>query len=237
MPAGAKLCTVCKSYQAWWRNEFNYWAGIAGITSGVAAAVSFTGAAIIFCLKLLVQDMVVPELDSQGRSVFWNQSNGPIWIDTVFADREATKDHFRWKIFQVAEPSKPLAIDLAKIAGCDWTDFDQKLMDRGGVLNMAYLPKPGDTVPPGAFTQSDYDDWNKNDFTARTNYIPRILLSEGSTMKSLDANRDWAKVDFQCKLTYRRVGDGTPQEMPIACMGVLMHHDFSKEPLPCPGSS
>ena len=41
IPSDAKLCSVCKSYQSKWRNNFVYWAGLAGLIGLLGSAFAY----------------------------------------------------------------------------------------------------------------------------------------------------------------------------------------------------
>jgi hypothetical protein len=56
IPRSAILCSVCKSYQSTWRNNFAYWAGFAGLIGLLGSAVAY----------------IISELPSLRKVIAWN---------------------------------------------------------------------------------------------------------------------------------------------------------------------
>jgi hypothetical protein len=84
--AGARLCPTCRQYQARWKNDFSYFASIAGFFAIAASALAFLGGGAV---DLVHRAMWTDSVDSAffeypGTSGFTNTGDGDVILQSVF---------------------------------------------------------------------------------------------------------------------------------------------------------
>src|SRR5262245_24997156 len=101
IPLGARICTNCDSFQADWRNEVKYWAGVAGIITLIASGLVFTAdLGSRLWRRIFGYEIAVTNMDPFGKTVVWNLTSSAIHLRTVAINSAMPKTDLVWEVHQ-----------------------------------------------------------------------------------------------------------------------------------------
>ena len=163
--AGANICPTCRSYQHWWRNEIQFWAGVVGLATLIASGLVFTGdLADKLRKRWFGQEIVVSELNIFGKTIVWESfPESPIHLNNFHIITEAPRHHLTWHVNQTIDRSAFKTVCLGDIAKATW----------GGIEAQWFGEKPGSIT---SLDKKLFADLQKNRHYDK--YVPSLYLSD-----------------------------------------------------------
>jgi predicted nucleic acid-binding Zn ribbon protein len=216
IPRSAKLCTHCKSNQAAWRNEVQYWAGVAGLFTVIATGLTFTtNIALQLWQRIFGQEISIANLDPFGRTVAWNVTQSPISVRLIKIISEAPKYDLVWDVFQLVEPNKELLVGPKRESPLELQGIAKSWQ---GLLRDMFGREPG---PYALLDANTLVEVKKNWHTDK--YVPTFLMPDSETYEEARRFLKTELQTFECKatVTFQRMADGSSGSVEVPCKGTF----------------
>jgi hypothetical protein len=221
----AYVCPECGEYQAKWRSELKYWAGVASLIALVSSGVAFTFGFLKFTKDYLSpHDLVVSELDTFGSAVFVNMSGQNVWIKYLRVTSENPTHNLRWDVSHVLAPQKLHSVNLVELSSAQFRGLTREMF---GSAQGTYANRlSADTV---ATIRADMN-------TAQKEYVTSFLLQDGPEHKQVADFLKGTITSVRCKadLTYTYLESQSDRVVSIPCIGVIKHRTAPRKPAGSP---
>jgi len=207
--AGAYICPNCKEYQAPWRNELKYWAGVAAlivlISSGFAFSVGFLKLALdYFCPRRLT----IYDINTSGSISLSNSSGQNVFVRHLRIKSQDDHDDLLWEIASVVEANDAVVKELVPIAAANFRGPSKKYF---GEKQETYAPKLDPTK-----VQNVLKGW-------RQDFVPVFLYREGPEHKRVVSylKDDLTTLNCTAVLSYRYLQSGRDVDAAVPCVSFL----------------
>jgi hypothetical protein len=124
----ARVCTVCKEYQEGWRNEFKYWAGVAGLLTLVGSGITFSWSAIKAGKDYQFPPApVVAEMNTFGNLSVLNVSGQTLWLRNLAVKSSNPGSDLHWELGAIVKPRELIDIPLTPLSAAQFADLSKDL--------------------------------------------------------------------------------------------------------------
>jgi hypothetical protein len=210
LAAGAYVCSNCKEYQARWRSELKFWAGIAGLIVLVSSGLAFSFGAMKFAVNYFWPPaLIVSEVNSFGTLALVNMSDQNVWLKELRIRSDRPGHDLQWNIGHILKPRELYSGDMIKMSASQFRGLSRQLFGSS----------------QGLYARNLADDTIQalRAHKLREKYVPVFLHRDGPEYRQVKEVLRSQVTAFDCRaeLTYVFMESQAPRDAAIPCIGVI----------------